>query len=384
MDDCLALILAGGRGARLGNTEPKQYLPLAGKPVLRHAAEAFLGHIAVDRVRVVIGPDDRARHDAALSGLPVIEPVIGGESRQASARHGLESLIEAAPRLVLIHDAARPFPDPGTIGRTVAALADHPAAVPATPLGDTLKEARDGLVVRTVDRIGLWRAQTPQGFRFAGILAAHRAAAGRDLTDDAAVAKRAGLEVALVAGRESNMKITTEEDLERARRWLAGAPAETRSGLGYDVHAFGPGGSVTLCGVEIAHDRGLVGHSDADVAMHALTDALLGAIGRGDIGMHFPPGEPEWRNARSEIFLRRAAGLVAEAGGRIVNIDLTIVCEAPLIGPHRAAMTAELARILEIDTGRVSVKATTTERLGFTGRGEGIAAQAVAAVRLGG
>ncbi len=384
MDDCLALILAGGRGTRLGAGTPKQYLPLAGKAVLRHAAEAFLDHPAVERVRVVIAPADRARHDAALAGLPVLDPVIGGRSRQDSARHGLESLVEAAPRLVLIHDAARPFPDAATIGRTVAALADHPAAVPATPLGDTLKEERDGLIGRTVDRKRLWRAQTPQGFRFPDILAAHRAAAGRALTDDAAVAEHAGLDVALVAGSEANVKITTAEDLERAHRWLAGAEGEARSGLGFDVHAFGPGTAVTLCGIEIAHDRGLVGHSDADVAMHALTDAILGAIGQGDIGVHFPPTDPAWRDARSEIFLRRAAALVAEAGGRIVNVDLTVICQAPRIGPHRAAMIARLAEILEIDAGRVNVKATTTERLGFTGRGEGIAAQAMATVRLGG
>ena len=382
MDDCLALILAGGRGARLGSQTPKQYLPIAGKAVLRHAVEAFLDHPAVGRVRVVIAPADRVRHDAALAGLPVLDPVPGGPTRQDSARHGLESLVAAAPRLVLIHDAARPFPGTETIERTIAALADHPAAVAATPLGDTLKEARAGLVGCTVDRRGLWRARTPQGFRFADILAAHRAAAGLALSDDAAVAERAGLDVALVATSETNIKITTTEDLERARRWVGHAGGETRAGLGFDVHAFGPGSAVRLCGIDIAHDRGLVGHSDADVAMHALADAILGAVGQGDIGMHFPPTDPTWRDAESEIFLRRAVALVAESGGRIVNVDLTMMCETPRIGPHRTAMIARLAGILEIDAGRVSIKATTTERLGFTGRGEGIAVQAMATVRL--
>lgn len=384
MDDCLALILAAGRGTRLGAEIPKQYLALAGKPILRHAAEAFLGHQGVNRVRVVIRRDDRTRHDAALDGLAVLEPVIGGTTRQDSARLGLESVADAAPRVVLIHDAARPFPDAATIGRTLAALQDHPGALPAIPLGDTLKRARAGLVGATVERKDLWRAQTPQGFRYPEILAAHRAASGRALTDDAAVAEHAGLAVALVAGNEANIKVTTEEDLERARRWLGQGSGETRSGIGFDVHAFGPGAAVTLCGVEIAHDRALVGHSDADVAMHALCDAILGAIGQGDIGVHFSPTEAAWRDAASEIFLRRAAGLVAEQGGRIVNVDLTVICEAPRIGPHRAAMIARLADILGIEAARVSVKATTTEQLGFTGRGEGIAAQAVATVRLGG
>lgn len=384
MDDCLALILAGGRGTRLGADIPKQYLPLAGKAILRHAAEAFLEHPLVDRVRVITGPDDRARHDRALEGLPVLEPVIGGATRQESARLGLESVTDAPPRAVLIHDAARPFPDAATIERTLTALRDHPAALPAMPVGDTLKRARAGLVGATVERKDLWRAQTPQGFRYAEILAAHRAATGHALTDDAAVAEHAGLAVALVTGSEANIKVTTEEDLERARRWLGQGTGETRSGLGFDVHAFGPGNSLTLCGVDIAHDRGLVGHSDADVAMHALTDAILGAIGQGDIGVHFPPTEAAWREAASEIFLRRAAELVAEQGGRIVNVDLTLICEAPRIGPHRAAMVARLADILGIEAARVSVKATTTEQLGFTGRGEGIAAQAMANIRLGG
>ena len=381
MDDCVALILAGGRGTRLGADTPKQFLPLGGKTVLRHAAEAFLDHPAVDRVRVVIAAGDRPRHDEALSGLAVMEPVPGGASRQDSALRGLESLCGSPPRLVLIHDAARPFPGPGTIERTVRALERHPAAAPALPLTDTIKEAHGGLVDRTVDRSRLRSVQTPQGFRFPQILAAHRAAAAREATDDAAVAEQAGLEVALVAGSKANIKITTEDDLVLARRLLGGEGTQ-RTGFGFDVHAFGSGDSVTLCGVEIPHDRGLIGHSDADAALHAVTDALFGAVGAGDIGMHFPPTDPAWRGAASEVFLRRAADLVAEAGGAVVNIDLTIVCESPRIGPYRATMRARLAGLLGVDAGRVNVKATTTEGLGFTGRGEGVAAQAVAVVHM--
>lgn len=381
MDDCVALILAGGRGTRLGADTPKQFLPLGGKTVLRHAAEAFLDHPAVDRVRVVIAAGDRPRHDEALSGLAVMEPVLGGPSRQDSALRGLESLCGSPPRLVLIHDAARPFPGPGTIARTVRALERHPAAAPALPLTDTIKEAHGGLVDRTVDRSRLRSVQTPQGFRFPQILAAHRAAAAREATDDAAVAEQAGLEVALVAGSKANIKITTEDDLVLARHLLGGEGTQ-RTGFGFDVHAFGPGDSITLCGVEIPHDRGLIGHSDADAALHAVTDALFGAVGAGDIGMHFPPADPAWRGAASEVFLRRAAGLVAEAGGAVVNIDLTIVCESPRIGPHRATMRARLAGLLGVDASRVNVKATTTEGLGFTGRSEGVAAQAVAVVHM--
>lgn len=381
MDDCVALILAGGRGTRLGADTPKQFLTLGGKTVLRRAVEAFLDHPAVDRVRVVIAAGDRPRHDAALSGLAVMEPVLGGASRQESARRGLESLCGFPPRLVLIHDAARPFPDPDTIERTVRALERHPAAAPALPFTDTVKEVHGGLVSRTVDRFRLQSVQTPQGFRFPQILAAHRAAAAREATDDAAVAEQAGLEVSLVAGSKANMKITTDDDLVLARRLLGGEGTQ-RTGFGFDVHAFGPGDSVTLCGVEIPHDQGLIGHSDADAPLHAVADALFGAVGAGDIGMHFPPTDPAWRGAASEVFVRRAAGLVAEAGGVVVNIDLTIVCESPRIGPHRAAMRTHLAGLLGVDADRVNVKATTTEGLGFAGRGEGVAAQAVAVVHM--
>ena len=386
MSGCVALILAGGRGTRLGAALPKQYLPLGEGVVLRHAVCNFVDHPGIDHVRVVIGVQDRVRCDAALRGLDLLAPVTGGDSRQESARLGLESLVSIAPERVLIHDAARPFADAATIDRTLGALDTHPAVLPAVPRSDTRKRGRsDGgepTVGETVERTGLWRAQTPQGFRFAEILEAHRAAAGLALTDDAAVAEHAGLDVALVSGNEENVKITTEEDLERARRRLADGRFELRTGTGFDVHKFGDGNAVTLCGVEIPHERALAGHSDADVGMHAITDALLGAIAEGDIGIHFPPSDPRWRGEPSRTFLCHAADLVRERGGSIVNLDLTLICERPRIAPHRESMIRSIAGVLGIEPGRVSVKATTTEGLGFTGRGEGIAAQAVATVRL--
>lgn len=386
MSGCVALILAGGRGTRLGAELPKQYLPLGDGVVLRHAVRNFVDHPGVDDVRVVIGAEDRERFDSALAGLDLLEPVTGGSSRQESARLGLESLVSISPERVLIHDAARPFADAGTIARTLAALDTHPAALPAVPVSDTLKRERSGdgdrMIAETVERAGLWRAQTPQGFRFAEILAAHRAAAGLALTDDAAVAEQAGLDVALVSGNEENVKITTEEDLDRARRRLDDRRADLRTGTGFDVHKFGEGDAVTLCGVEIPHDRALAGHSDADVGMHAITDALLGAIAEGDIGIHFPPSDPRWRGEPSRTFLSHAAELVRRRGGSIVNLDLTLICERPRIAPHRETMIRRVAETLRIEPGRVSIKATTTEGLGFTGRGEGIAAQAVATVRI--
>ena len=384
MGGCVALILAGGSGTRLGADVPKQYLDLGGRAVLRRSIEAFGNHPAVSAVRVVIGSGDRALYDRAVEGLDLPPPAEGGATRQESGLRGLESLAEFAPDRVLIHDAARPFVDAATIDRVIAALDTHPAALPGVPVADTLKKAEGAplLVGETVDRSGLWRAQTPQGFRYADILAAHRAAAGSNLTDDAAVAQQAGLAVAMVLGSEDNYKITTREDLERAARHLGGHMSEFRTGSGFDVHAFAAGTHVTLCGIDVPHDHGLEGHSDADVAMHALTDAILGAIAEGDIGSHFPPSEAKWKGAPSRVFLEHAAKLVAARGGAISNVDVTIICEAPKVGPHRDAMRASLAGILGIDVGRVAVKATTTEQLGFTGRREGIAAQATATVRL--
>ncbi|CAO3445148.1 bifunctional 2-C-methyl-D-erythritol 4-phosphate cytidylyltransferase/2-C-methyl-D-erythritol 2,4-cyclodiphosphate synthase [Azospirillum largimobile] len=382
---CIALIVAGGSGQRFGAERPKQYLDLARKPVLRRTVEAFLRHPQVDGVRVVIDPAWRDAYDAAVAGLGLPDPVAGGSSRQDSVRNGLEALAaDGAPNLVLIHDAARPLIDEATIGAVVAALDEQPGAIAAVPVADTLKRGKDGVISATVDREGLWRAQTPQGFRFPAILEAHRAAAGLSLTDDAAVAERAGVAVALVPSKEDNFKVTTPDDLTRATRAIMSSLWDIRTGSGFDVHRFTDGDFVTLCGLRVPHDHGLEGHSDADVGLHALTDAILGALAAGDIGSHFPPTDPRWRGADSARFLRHAADLVAERGGVIAHADVTIICERPKVGPHRAAMAERIAEILGIEIGRVSVKATTTEQLGFTGRREGIAAQAVATIRLPG
>lgn len=382
---CIALIVAGGSGQRFGAERPKQYLDLAGKPVLRRTVKAFLGHPQVTGVRVVIDPAWRDACDAALSGLALPDPVAGGASRQDSVRNGLEALAaDGAPDLVLIHDAARPLIDADTIAAVIAALDSTPGAIAAVPVADTLKRGSGDAIAGTVDRDGLWRAQTPQGFRFPAILEAHRAAAGLSLTDDAAVAERAGLTVALVPSKEDNFKVTTPDDLTRATRAIMSSLWDVRTGSGFDVHRFTDGDFVTLCGLRIPHSHGLEGHSDADVGLHALTDAILGALAAGDIGSHFPPTDPRWRGADSAKFLRHAADLVAERGGAIAHADVTIICERPKVGPHRAAMAERIAQILGVEVGRVSVKATTTEQLGFTGRREGIAAQAVATVRLPG
>jgi 2-C-methyl-D-erythritol 4-phosphate cytidylyltransferase / 2-C-methyl-D-erythritol 2,4-cyclodiphosphate synthase len=383
---CIALIVAGGSGQRFGAERPKQYLDLLGKPILRRTVDAFLSHPRITGVQVVIDPAWRAQYDRAVAGLTLPEPVTGGATRQDSVRNGLEALaaLAAPPARVLIHDAARPLTDAATIGAVIDALDETPGAVAAVPVADTLKRGAHGLVGATVDRDGLWRAQTPQGFRFADILGAHRAAAGLALTDDAAVAEQAGLPVRLIPATEDNFKVTTPDDLTRAARVLMAGLGDIRTGTGFDVHRFTEGDFVTLCGLRVPHDQGLDGHSDADVGLHALTDAILGALAAGDIGSHFPPSDPRWRGADSARFLRHAADLVAERSGIIAHADVTIICERPKVGPHRAAMAARIADILGIAEDRVSVKATTTERLGFTGRGEGIAAQAVATIRLPG
>ncbi len=382
MGSIYALVLAAGRGTRFGGALPKQYSPLGGTSVLRHSVGAFTGHPRIDGVLVTIRPEDRAVYDDALAGIDLLPPVPGGAERQDSVRLGLEALAAHRPERVLIHDGARPFPDGPMIDRVIDALDRAPAAIPGLPLGDTIKRVADGFIGETVDRTGLWRVQTPQGFHFEAILDAHRKAAGQTLTDDAAVAEAAGIAPLIVAGNEGNLKVTTADDLARAERLIAARQGDIRVGQGFDVHPFGPGDRLTVCGVEIPHSAGVVGHSDADVGLHALTDAVLGAIGAGDIGMHFPPGDPQWKGASSDRFLAHAAGLVRAKGGGIAALDVTIVCERPKIGPHRAAMVERVAAIAGIAPDRVSVKATTTERLGFTGRGEGIAAQAVATVRL--
>jgi 2-C-methyl-D-erythritol 4-phosphate cytidylyltransferase/2-C-methyl-D-erythritol 2,4-cyclodiphosphate synthase len=378
-----ALIMAAGRGTRAGPGGPKQYRLLGGVPVLRRTLAAFAHHSAVDAVMTVIHPDDLAAYENAAKGLPkLLPPCYGGETRQASVAKGLEALSTYGPTGVLIHDGARPLVSTDIISRSIAALSAYEGALVALPVTDTLRRASDGMAGETVPREGLWRAQTPQAFHFAAILDAHRKASGADLTDDVALATAAGMAVTMIEGNEANLKITSADDLQRAEQMLA-AQGETRTGSGYDVHRFGPGDHVWLCGVRVPHTHGLIGHSDADVGLHALTDAILGAIGNGDIGQHFPPSDPQWKGASSDRFLAHAARLAQEINARIVHVDVTLVCERPKIGPHRDAMRARIAQILDLSLDRVSVKATTTEGLGFTGRAEGLAAQALATVRGG-
>ena len=380
MTSTVALIVAAGRGYRVGGEIPKQYLKLGATSVLHKTVSVFLNHPRVDAVRVVIHSDDRALYDEAIGGLELLEPVHGGATRQDSVRFGLESFAEMAPEKVLIHDAARPYVDDDLICRVIEAIDRSSGAVPALAVNDTLKRGRDGVILDTVDRTTLWRAQTPQGFKYKDILSAHGDCTGQELTDDAAVAEAGGFEVVMVDGNEMNIKITTPQDIEKAREAETGV--EYRSGFGFDVHRFKAGDHVTLCGVKVAHDQALEGHSDADVGLHALTDALLGAIGAGDIGQHFPPTDEQWRGVTSDRFLEHAGKIVSERNGSIANVDVTLICEVPKVGPHRQTMETRIASILGITEDRVNVKATTTEKLGFTGRGEGIAAQAVASIRI--
>lgn len=388
-----ALVVAAGKGVRAGRGLPKQYRVLGDRAVIRRTVERFFDCPGITHLRVVFNDEHQSLYDRALDELfsdpRLLPPVSGGTARQDSVRLGLESLREVDPEIVLIHDAVRPFVTPGLIADVIDAASKPNAAgaIPALPVVDTLKRGNGGRIDKTVDRTDLWRAQTPQAFRYQGILAAHLAAKGQALTDDAAVAELAGLAVAIIAGDPDNIKFTTREDFDAAgpapsRGADSGLQSEIRVGAGFDVHRFSPGDHVVLCGVTIPHDQGLAGHSDADAGLHALTDALLGAMGLGDIGDHFPPDDERWRDARSDVFLKHAHDLVTHAGGTILNLDLTLICERPRIKPYRGAMRARVADILELDSSRVSVKATTTEKLGFAGRGEGIAAQAIASVRV--
>jgi len=381
------LIVAAGRGSRAGAGPAKQYRRIGGEPVLRRTLARFSGEPRIGAIQVVIHPDDTALYEASIEGLDKLcPPVFGGAARQDSVRLGLEALAPLGPAAVLIHDAARPFVSSRIIMEVLDALEAHDGALAALPVTDTLKQVADGHITATLPREHLWRAQTPQGFRFRPIRDAHAQAAkaGRDdFTDDAAVAEWAGLDVTVVMGSGANVKLTTSEDIRMADEQLNPAGAhEFRTGTGFDVHAFTAGSHVTLCGIDIPHTLGLKGHSDADVAMHALTDALLGALAEADIGAHFPPSDSQWKDAPSRRFLSHAADLIAARGGQITHVDVTIICEAPKIGPHREAMRSQLAEILGLEPGRVSVKATTTEGLGFAGRREGIAAQAAATLRL--
>ena len=369
-----AIIVAAGTGMRAGGGLPKQWRDLAGVPLVEHALRAFMTAPAAGPISIVLHPQEMHRAAGfAARGLIVAQ---GGATRGESVRAGLRALVPFAPDRVLIHDAARPLVSQALISAVIAALDHAPGAAPAVEVTDALWRGDAGHVVGTQDRRGLYRAQTPQGFHFGPILAAHLAHPG-DAADDVEVARAAGLPVAIVAGQEDNLKVTRAEDFERALR-LMGRDMDIRTGNGFDVHRFGPGDHVWLCGVRVTHEQALVGHSDADVGMHAVTDAIYGALARGDIGQHFPPSDPQWKGMESQVFLRHACTLAREMGFTITHADCTLICEFPKIGPHAGAMRAAMAGIMGLDMDRVSVKATTSEKLGFTGRGEGIAAMATA------
>lgn len=373
----MALVLAAGRGERAGEGPPKQYRPLAGQPVLRRTLRALLRRFAPSEIRVVYDPAHRTLYEEAVHGLGLPEPIVGGATRRDSVRAGLEVLAERPPRDIFVHDAARPFVGVALLDRLQRALGRAAAVVPAVAVVDSVARLDEGRIDAYLSRAGLARVQTPQGFRFALLLRAHRAAGGAEATDDASLVRTLGEEVAVVEGEDDNLKLTTAADFARAERMLAGL-RRTCTGFGYDVHAFADGRPLRLCGIRVPHPRGLAGHSDADVALHALTDAILGTFGGGDIGVHFPPSDPRWGDADSTCFLRHALDLLVAAGGRLGHVDVTIVCEEPKIGPHRAAMRRRLGELTGLPSECVSLKATTTEGLGFTGRREGIAAHAVA------
>lgn len=372
-----ALIVAAGSGSRMGGDLPKQYRLIAGKAVLAHAVDALASHPAIDAVRVVIGPGQEDLALEALGDRDVGMPIVGGADRADSVRSGLESL---ETDMVLVHDAARPFCPHDVIDRLLSALESADGAAPVLSVADTLAKA-DGALREPVDRAGIVRVQTPQAFRFGSLVDAYAQWSGESPTDESTVMRAAGKEVAAVAGDEMLEKLTTAADWQRAESRLH-SRLVTRTGLGFDVHAFAGEGPIMMGGIEVPHDRGLAGHSDADVVLHSITDALLGAAGLGDIGQHFPPSDPRWKDADSSIFLAYAAALVRQAGGVIDFVDCTVICEEPKVGPHRDAMRSRVAEILKIPEPAVSIKATTTERLGFTGRREGIAAQAVASIRM--
>jgi 2-C-methyl-D-erythritol 4-phosphate cytidylyltransferase/2-C-methyl-D-erythritol 2,4-cyclodiphosphate synthase len=381
-----AVIVAAGRGLRAGGDLPKQYRQVLGEPAIRSSLIALAGHASISLVQPVIHPDDAALFRAASGGLALLPAVPGGASRQASVRAGLEAVQSHHPELVLVHDAARPFASHALITRAIAAGRASGAAVPVIPVADTVKTVdAAGYVTGTIDRTPMRMVQTPQAFAFAALLDAHRRAnaAGRDdFTDDAALAEWAGLRVSTFEGEAENVKLTTDDDFARAEAMKLSALSDVRTGFGFDVHRFGDGDHVMLGGVRVPHTRGLSGHSDADVVLHALVDAILGALAEGDIGVHFPPTDAQWRGASSDRFLAFAAERVRARGGRIAHLDVTVVCEAPRVGPHRDAMCARIAAIAGVAIERVGLKATTSEKMGFAGRGEGMAAFANATVRL--
>lgn len=380
-----AIIVAGGGSARFGDDLPKQYHQLAGVAVLERSIQAFCKHPEITAVQPVIGATQMPFYEGLELDHPKLRPAIeGGDNRQASVYNGLKALMDLAPERVLIHDGARPLVSGETISQVNGALTHSKAAIAACRVTDTLKRSDTaGRISKTVDRDGLWRAQTPQGFHFFDILNAHKQVTTQNFTDDASLFESLGIPVTLCEGSDQNLKITTREDLRLAEALLGHQmQLSPRTGFGYDVHRFEPGTSITLCGVEIASDVSLQGHSDADAPLHALVDALLGAIGCGDIGQHFPPSDPQWKGAASSIFVEKAVEDIGATGGTISNVDITIICEQPKIEPHREVMKSRVAELLKVDASRVNVKATTTERLGFTGRDEGLAAQAVATVLM--
>jgi 2-C-methyl-D-erythritol 4-phosphate cytidylyltransferase / 2-C-methyl-D-erythritol 2,4-cyclodiphosphate synthase len=382
-----AVIVAAGRGERAGADVPKQYRPIGGEPMIRATLRAFLKHPRVDFVQPVINPNDRDTYQHAIVGLEdLLPPVSGGVTRQASVRAGLEALASRRPGLVLIHDAARPFVSGALIDRAIGAGWTSGAAVPGIALADTVKSIDESAIVtETLDRSRLRTVQTPQAFTFNLILEAHRravAAQRESFTDDAALAEWAGQRVSVFEGEADNLKVTSSDDFARAEMTRLAALSDVRTGNGFDVHAFAEGDHVMLAGIRIPHSRGVTGHSDADVALHALVDAILGALAEGDIGAHFPPSDPQWKGAASDRFLAFACERVRKRGGAIAHLDVTVVCETPRISPHRDAMRAHIADIANVAIDRVAVKATTSERLGFAGRGEGIFAMATATIRL--
>jgi len=380
------VIVAAGRGRRSGDGIPKQYRPIGGQSALRRSLSLFTADDGPSQLQVVIHPDDRDLYEEAVRGFDLPPPVAGGETRQASVLAGLSALEPGRPSLVLVHDAARPFATPALIARAIEAARASGAAIPAIRIADTIKTvSADGRIIGTADRDALRIVQTPQAFAFAPLIAAHRkaqAAARCDFTDDAALMEWAGHAVSTFEGEAGNVKLTTPEDFMRAEAMLQDRLSDIRTGMGFDVHAFGPGDHVTLGGVRIPHDRALTGHSDADVVLHAAVDAILGALADGDIGAHFPPSDPQWKGATSDRFLAFAVDRLARRGGILAHLDITVVSEAPKIGPHRDAIRARVAEIAGITPDRVGVKATTNEAMGFIGRGEGMVAYVTATIRL--
>ena len=383
MTQCFALVLAAGNGSRFGSDIPKQYSLLGDAPILRHALEALISHPEIDQVRVVIRSEDEELYRALSHDLPLMSPVIGGATRQDSSRNGLKSFERAPPQKILIHDGARPFPSERLITEIIKKLDNFDAAIPGLQVHDALKRISEtNLLEETVERSNIVRAQTPQGFRYREISRAHNLAQKKLFNDDSEIAEKAGLTVSIVDGDPKNLKITTGEDLIHGLYILGENVMSFRTGIGFDVHKFGPGDHVILGGVRIDHDHALIGHSDADVLLHAITDAILGSIAAGDIGTHFPDTDPQWESAESSIFLKTAGERLSELGGKIIHIDANVLCEKPKINPYRNAIAANISNVLGVNQDCVSIKATTTEQLGFIGRSEGIASQAIVSVSL--